>query len=322
MGAADLTVSADGTLLYGTGGAEGQYELVWVTRDGKTQPVDPDWAGNFWGPSISPDGKQVALGLTTLNGATELWAKQLDRGPSIKLTSDENDSEQPTWTPDGRSVTFSARNGPENSVLWTRRADGSGEPALQFRPKTLAYDTHWSPDKSWLIYTAQAPVTPTDIVGLRPGTDSAPVSLIATKYFEFTPTLSPDGKWMAYVSDESGRYEIYVVPFPNTGSARWAISTHGGTAPVWSRRINELFYRDLANNLVSVEVKTAPTFSVVSSVALFSMAAFRNSGVIAQYAVSSDNRRFLMLRPLTLAVADKLIVVENWLEELKRTSRR
>ena len=322
LGAADLAVSEGGTLLYGMGGGEGQQELVWVTREGKAQPVDPDWPGNFWQPSLSPDGKQVTVGTTTVSSGDEIWTKQLDRGPSIKLTSEERQATDPTWTADGRSVTFSTSTDLATSDIWTRRADGSSQAVLQLRAKGLAFDPRWSADGSWLVFTGVRSPTESDIVGMRPGIDSAPSPLVATKSIELSPTLSPDGHWLAYASNETGRYEIYVVPFPNTGSARWAISTRGGTAPLWSRRVNELFYRDFAWNLVSVQLKTSPTFSVVRSTPLFPMRGFRNGGLTPQYAISPDNSRFLMIRPLTLTLPDKLVVVENWFEELKAKSRK
>jgi eukaryotic-like serine/threonine-protein kinase len=132
------------------------------------------------------------------------------------------------------------------------------------------------------------------------------------------PDISPDGRWMAYASDESGQFEIYVVPFPETHAAKWAVSTRGGTEPLWSHGGNELFYRDGSGNLVAVEVKSTPTFSLGRSAALFSATSFAFENWGRDYAVSSDDRRFLMVRPLSADAPDRLIVVENWFEELKR----
>src|SRR6266566_3016496 len=136
------------------------------------------------------------------------------------------------------------------------------------------------------------------------------------------PALSPDGKWLAYASNETGADEIYVVPFPNTGAGKRAISAGGGTEPLWSHRGNELFYRDASGDLVAVEVHTNPTFSLGRSVALFPAAGFSSLRFIPQYAVALDDRRFLMIRPLQTGAPDKLIVVENWFEELRTKSRK
>ncbi|MFI5244729.1 MAG: TolB family protein, partial [Gemmatimonadales bacterium] len=160
-----------------------------------------------------------------------------------------------------------------------------------------------------------------DILAIRPGTDTVSVPLVATNFSEFTPALSPDGRWLAYSSNENGPREVYVVPFPNSGTAKWAVSTHGGTEPLWSHRGGELFYRDGAGFLVAVEVKTASTFSMGRSTALFPAAGFTSLPAHQQYAVSPDDRRFLMLRPLGASGGGKLVVVENWFEELKATAR-
>ena len=147
--------------------------------------------------------------------------------------------------------------------------------------------------------------------------------LVATSFTEGAPDISPDGRWLAYTSDESGRYEIYVVPFPNTRAAKWVVSSRGGTEPVWSHSGRELFYRDGAGNMVAVTVRTIPTFSLGASVVLFSTAEFRSAETQAQYAVSRDDRRFLMIRSFVApTTSEKLVVVENWLDELKSKSRR
>lgn len=321
FGSTDLAVSRTGTLLYATGRGQGKQELVWVTRDGKTQSVDPDWEGDFWAPALSPDGKRLAVARRLDGPTVDIWIKQLDRGPSIKLTSEECSAGSPTWTPDGGSVTFSACTA--GSVgLWTRRSDGSAREVLQFHEKRDIFDPVWSADRKWLIYaTDKSAPDSGDIAGIRPGIDTAPVPVVVTEFREVAPALSPDGRWLAYTSNESGQHEIYVVPFPNTGAAKWAVSTSGGTDPQWSHGGRELFYRDGMENLVAVEVKTNPTFSLGRATRLFSTAGFGTAGGIKRFAVSSDDRRFLTMR-LADRGPDKLIVVENWFEELKAKSAK
>lgn len=324
LGSADLAVSEAGALVYATGAGEGKYELVWVTRDGKAQSVDSDWQGFFWEPALSPDGKQLAVTMTTLRGTADIWTKQLDGSPSVKLTFKGNENYYAAWTPDGRSVTFTSNAAAADSYdLWTKRAGGSAQAVLQFREKRGVFEARWSPDGKWLIFlTRKGASGSLDIFGIRPGIDTVAVPLVATNFTEVAPALSPDGRWLAYTSDESGQNEIYVVPFPNTGAAKWAVSTRGGTEPLWSHRGSELFYRDASGNLVAVEVKTTPTFSLGRSTALFPAAGFRSNEFTLEYAVSSDDRRFLMIQPLAASAPDKLIVVENWFEELKANSRK
>jgi serine/threonine protein kinase/Tol biopolymer transport system component len=318
VGSSDLAVSKTGTLMYATSTGERKRELVWVTRDGKVQSVDPAWAEDFRSPALSPDGKRLAVEI----GLAEIWIKHLDRGPSIKLTVDERISLYPTWTPDGRSVTFFSNTGA--AALWTKRADGSAAATLQLRERRNPFSPRWSPDGKWLVYQTRIGSSGSgDILGIRPGIDTAPVPLVATRFTEIAPAISPDGRWLAYSSNESGQDEIYVVPFPNTGAAKWAVSTHGGTEPLWSHGGGELFYRDPANTLMAVEVSTTPTFSAGRSAALFSAVGFVRFGGSPQYAVAPDDRRFLMIRPLaTNAPYEQLIVVDNWFEELKAKARK
>jgi serine/threonine-protein kinase len=321
LGAADLAVSAGGTLVYGTGIGEGKQELVWVTRDGKTQPVDPDWqAYYFGGPALSPDGKRLAIARRNDAEAIDIWIKQLDRGPSIKLTLEGILNYNPTWTPDAQSVTFSS-NTSGSFDLWNKRADGSAQAVLQFHEKRDLYGARWSPDGKWLIFqTGTGGADAGDILAIRPGADSATVSLLATRFSEGSPALSPDRRWLAYTSNESGQFEIYVRPFPNTSAAKWVVSTHGGKDPQWSHSGRELFYLDGAN-LVAAEVKIKPTFSRGSLTVLFPVVGFAGDE-IGEYAVAPDDRRFLMIRPVVASTPDKLVVVENWFEELKAKARK
>jgi len=323
LGSADLAISDSGTLVYATGPEGEKKELVWVTRDGKAHSIDPDWQGDFWNPALSPDGKQLAVAMGALSGtAFDVWIKHLDSGPRIKLTSEGSENYYPTWTPDGRSVTFTS-NAAGSYDLWTKRADGSAQALLQFHGKRGVVEPTWSQDGKWLLFqTDEDEPGSLDILGIRPGTDTAPVPLVATNSTEVSPALSPNGRWLAYTSDESGQAEIYVVPFPNTSAAKWAVSARGGTEPIWSHSGRELFYRDGAGNLVAVEVKTTPTLSLGRSTALFSAGGFASYPWFSQYAVAPDDRRFLMIRPLATGTPDKLIVVENWFEELKAKSRK
>src|SRR6058998_1462765 len=318
-GSADLAVSATGTLVYATGAGEGKQELVWVTRDGRAQAVDPEWPSDYLGfPALSPDGKWLAVARVANAEPLNIWIKRLDRGPSIKLTLEGNDNFGPAWSPDGRSVTFSSGHATGATDLWTERADGGAPAVMQLHEKRNLYNAGWSPDGKWLIFRTDVSSPGSgDILAIRPGIDTAPVPVVATTFTEMSPALSPDGRWLAYSSNETGEDAIYVVPFPNTSAGKWAISTGAGTEPLWSHRGNELFYRDGSGNLVAVAVNTTPRFSLGRSTALFSAAGFTSLRFTPQYAVAPDDQRFLMIRPLETGTPDKLIVVENWFEELR-----
>src|SRR5213083_2590737 len=244
-GSADLAVSATGTLVYATGAGQGKQELVWVTRDGRAQAVDPDWPCTYVGfPALSPDGKWLAVARVANAEPLNIWIKRLDRGPGIKLTLEGNNNFGPAWTPNGRSVTFSSDHATDATDLWTERADGGAPAVMQLHEKRNLYNAGWSPDGKWLIFrTEVASPGSGDILAIRPGIDTAPVAVVATTFTEMSPSLSPNGRWLAYVSNETGEDQIYVVPFPNTGAGKWAISAGGGTEPLWSHRGSELFYR-------------------------------------------------------------------------------
>ncbi len=314
-----FALSESGTLLYRTGAA-GTYEFVRVSRAGAVEPIDPTWTGDLRYPALSPDGRRLAITASEDGGATrDIWVKQLDRGPNLKLTFEGSRNEYPTWTPDGQSVTFfSNRNGNSFDLL-TKRADGSAQAELALDREEGIAESLWSPDGEWVVYrTSNLGGTPEDILTIRSGQDTEPVALVATEAREGRPTLSPDGRWLAYTSNETGSEQVYVVPFPNAGDAKWAISTNGGTEPLWSNSGRELFYRNRLGEMVAVEVETEPTFAAGQPEVLFSAAEFRSFGNHQMYDVTPDDQQFIMIRPVGEDVAGELILVVNFFEELKR----
>jgi Tol biopolymer transport system component len=176
-----------------------------------------------------------------------------------------------------------------------------------------------------LVYRTGSFVGEGDIYARRLGTDSS-IALLATPAFETSPALSPDGRWLAYVSNESGTAEVYVRPFPNTGDGRWQISVQGGQEPVWAHSGRELFYRtagaDTARQMV-MEIMPGRTFVTGARRALFPLTRFFLSSSHQQYAVAPDGRRFVMIRATESSGMDQLVVVENFFAELRtRVGRR
>ena len=316
--ASQFALSETGTLLYKTGSAS-ESELVWVSRTGAVEPVDPAWTGNFRSPALSPNGTRLAVDLLG-TACRDIWVKQLDRGPSIKLTFEGARNEYSTWTPDGESVTFFSNRDGNSFDLWTKRADGSAQPVLELDREEGLAGVLWSPDGEWLVYrTSNLAGGVEDILALRPGQDTEPVPLLVTEFAERQPSLSPDGRWLAYASNETGSFEIYVVPFPNAGDAKWAVSTSGGEEPVWSHSGRELFYRNGLGAMVAVPVETEPTFAPGQPEVLFPAAEFGSATAHQQYDVTPDDERFIMIRQVSEVAADaRLIWVQNFFEELKR----
>jgi serine/threonine-protein kinase len=190
-------------------------------------------------------------------------------------------------------------------------------------PKVAFGQAFESPDGKWLmlrrVVTDQGNG---DIEAVHVG-DTALIELVATPARETMPTLSPDGKWMAYQSDESGTPEVYVRPFPNVASARWQVSTAGGSAPIWSHSGKELFFRNNHSDLIAAQVTASPSFTVGEQKPLFSLKPFIfGAGPVQPYAVSPDDKHFLMARETAAGEAGLLVVSEHWLEEIRGRDRK
>jgi Tol biopolymer transport system component len=243
--------------------------------------------------------------------------KQLNGGPFSRITFGDTSFVRPSWMPNGNEVLFLADRGDGGGVPTVKRADGIGT-ATRLLPSKVAFgQAVMSADGKWLIVRRVfGEIGNGDILGVHAG-DTALVPLVDSPAREAAPAISPDGKWLAYSSDESGVFETYVRPFPNVSSARWQVSTAGGTGPLWSHSGKELFFRNNHGDLVSASISTAPTFSVGEQHVLFSLTPFVATGPVPLYSVSPDDKRFLMLRETTAGESGLLVVTEHWFEELK-----
>jgi eukaryotic-like serine/threonine-protein kinase len=314
----DLALSANGTLVYTTGGALVSRRGYWVSREGVATAVDAAWdpQGIIDGIALSPDGKSVAVGLVR-SGRTDIWVKQLPTGPFSRITFGDTSAVRPVWSPDGREVFYiSDRGGSGVGVPYAHRADGTGTARPLVQSKLNFGQIVPSRDGRWLVLRTTATTAGGDILGLK-ARDTTLVPLVATAATEFYPALSPDGRWLAYGSNESGTMEVYVRPFPETATAKWQVSTAGGGEPVWANSGRELFYINGRSELVSAEIRPGAAFSVGEQHLLFSMAPFVRSGSFPSYAVAPDDRRFLMVREGDASQQGELVVAENWLGELR-----
>ncbi|MFN2316699.1 MAG: protein kinase [Gemmatimonadales bacterium] len=321
-GAVDLTVSATGSLWYAAGGVGkgGTQEVVWVGRDGSATPVAPEWTGLVADPALSPDGLRLAVSIREL--VSHIWIKELGQGPLSKLTTEGRNNVRPAWLPAGRSVAFASERA-DNRDLYQQPADGSRPASLLLDVERPVDEVTFSRDGVWLVYRTGLFVGEADLYARRLGTDSS-IVLIATPAYETSPALSPDGRWLAYVSDESGTSEVYVRPFPNTGDGRWQISAQGGQEPVWAHSGRELFYRTTGSpaEQMVMAVRTGPPFVPGERKALFPLPRYLTSAAHQQYAIAPDDQRFVMVRFPGPDRMDRLIVVENFFEELRRSVPR
>lgn len=316
-GTAQFAVSKSGTLVF-VPGASINREVVWVGRDGKRTPIDTTWTGSFNHLVLSPDGSRLALTIGG-SGGEAVWVRRLSNGSLTRLTF-SGSSNRPVWSPDGQSVAYlGARKGKRSG--WIRRADGSNEEQLINKTAPLLDELSFAPDGNTLVLRTQGTTANTRKLLISTlGSDSAPRPLVRTDYDNFGAVLSPNGKWLAYVSTESRQEEVYVRPFPSVDSARWTISTKGGVEPLWSHSGRELFYRTSRGELMRVDVSTGASFQAGAPVTLFTDLQLNTDNRHRMYDISVDDRRFLMVGGVQKN-SQVIGVVLNWGSEIRRLTK-
>ena len=326
FGSADVAISRTGTLAYVPGlssATSGVVELVGVSRDGAVTPLNPPVTFNPSGNrslSLSPDGHRVAVDISGA-AAPDIWIKQLPSGPLSRLTF-EGATVRPRWTPDGKSVLYVSSLDSGGSSVWERKADGSAPPVRIWRVAGRSVlEASLSGDGRWLVYRINADSGSRNIYAVRLGRDTTPIPLLTGPFQKQGAALSPNDKWLAYTSNESGRDEIFVRPFPNTADGRWQVSTTGGSAARWSHSGRELFYESAAGDLMAVAVTPGPTFVYAEPRRLFSLGTgLIPSVIVPYYDLTPDDQRFVMVRLASINQAPgagQMVVVDNWFEELR-----
>ncbi|MBK7593761.1 MAG: serine/threonine-protein kinase [Gemmatimonadetes bacterium] len=320
-----LAISRSGTLLFARGKAgTGTSEFVRVDRQGVATRIDTSWSGVFNSFALSADGRRVAVGTGTTGGGLSIYLKQLDAGAFSRLSFGGQDR-RPTWSPDGKTVAF-VRDSLNGGGVYGIAADGSGGERRLARIDRPIQEVIWSNDGQWLVLrTDNGTAGAGDLVGVRTSGDSTPVPLVASKFTEMHPALSPDGRWLAYISDESGANEIYVRPFPATNGGRWQVSNGGGMSPVWSPDSKELYFISASNKLVAAELLTTAGFEVVQLRPLFDTNGYNLDLFHSSFAVSPDGKSFLFSRQRATGVGTArptIILVRNWFADLAARLKR
>ena len=318
-GFAQLAWSANGTLVYVRGaGTATEFDLERVSRSGAVTLVDSSWHSPANSLALSPDGRRMAVGVGLSSGTLNIWIKQLDRGTFTRLSFGGQDR-RPAWSPDGRVVAF-IRDTTGSSEVVARPADGSGHARVLARLDRRIQEVDWSRSGAWLLLrTDNGAAGAGDIVGVGTSGDTTPVPLLATPYTELHPALSPDGRWLAYTSNESGNNEVYVRPFPNTNGGRWQVSNGGGSEPRWSADGREIFFIDPARGLVAAQVRTAPTFAVTGLQNLFAAPTLAFDSYHQSYAVSPDGRAFYFFATHQSERGTgelRIVLVRHWLADV------
>ncbi|MFN2601497.1 MAG: protein kinase [Gemmatimonadaceae bacterium] len=315
----EFAVSESGALVY-VPGAENARDVVWVSRNGTETSVDSTWLGPFRDLSLSPDGRYLAMTIAG-NDGTSVWVKRLPDGSLTRLTL-TGTSDRPTWTPDGRTVAYLGTRGAGGKrTAWMRRADGSNDEQLVNRKAPQLDEVTFSPDARFTILRTIGTTANSRKLLIASNPDSAPKPLVHTDYDNYAAVISPNGKWMAYGSNESHQSEVYVRPFPAVDSARWTISVSGGAEPVWSRSGRELFFRTPSGDMMAVPVAAGNAFQAGTPKKLFTDPHLLSDDRHHAYDVSPNDQEFLMIRN-SQKTAQTLGVVLNWGSEINRLTRK
>ena len=311
-----LSVSENGTLVYdpNTDEDEGR-QLTWYDRSGKQLQTVGE-AGPVFRFKLSPDERSLAMFRRGAGSVTnDVLVSDIARGTMSRLTSFPGLTPESIWSPDGKYVVWN------DSVdmkfrLVKKLASGAGETEVLFESDAQVVPSDWSPDGKFILYTAIDKTTKRDIWALPLEGDRKPFAYIRTEFEDQTAVFSPDGKFVAYRSNESGREEVYIQTFPASAN-KWPVSSNSGISPYWPRKARELFYVQRDGKVMSVEIKAGEPFSVGVPQPLFDVAMIRSPRA-DDYAVSNDGQRLLFISRGADAVSPPIVVILNWSAGLHR----
>jgi len=319
-GGVDVVVARDGTLAYlSVGSVTGTPRtLVWVDRLGNEIPIGAPPRPYFL-PALSPDGTRVAVFAN--DQESDVWLWDLSRTTLTRLTVVPGRDVVQVWTPDSRRVIFSSERVGGRNLFW-QAADGSGAVERLLESPNTQYPMAVSPDGRQLIFSDETPQTGIDLMAMELDGSRRVTPLLRSRFTERNGAISPDGHWLAYEADDSGRFEIYVRPYPDVNGSLSVVSTNGGTKPIWARSGQELIYVSPTGALMSVGVTRGPTWSATKPSVVVKEGYLTNPVWWGRsYDLSPDGRRFLMIKeggPDVPAPPTSLVVVQHWFEELKR----
>jgi serine/threonine protein kinase len=311
-----FSVSETGVLAYNITGSV-KTQLAWVDRGGKQIGVvgQPSF---YFRPFLSPDEKQVAVDDVDIQaGNRDIWIIELGRGNPTRFTFDPAIEMWPVWSPDGGRIAFASnREGTMN--IYQRPASGTGKEEELLKSDSAKFPMDWSADGRFLLYQLTDPKTQSDLWVLPAFGDRKPFPFLQSEFNERVGRFSPDGRWIAYCSDESGAWEVYVQSFPVSGG-KWQVSTNGGYNPAWRRDGKELFYISADKKMMAVDVKgEGAVFQRGVPKALFNLQIPTLFDIRARFAVTADGQKFLISNMLGENASAPIAVVLNWTSDLKK----
>jgi len=313
VGLASFSVSRTGVLVYRGGELTGS-RLVWVDRSGKETPA-LDAAADYHDTWFSPDHTRLVYDVSGDGGKNDIWIRDLARGVSSRFTFGPSTNVDAIWSPDGRRIVYTSREkGPGD--LFVKDASGTRDPEPLLVDPLEKYVSDWSPDGKFVLFSWRGKDSGGwNISALTMDGEHKVIPLVKTQFNEIWATFSPDGKYIAYQSNESGRAEIYVQEFPDARN-KWQVSTNGGVEPYWRADAHELFYRS-GSQIVGVPIQIGSTF-VAGTPAPIVDTRFSASVARGVYRPSSDGQKFLVLAPRATQVDTPASVVLNWTSALRR----
>lgn len=317
-GGFSYSISGEGSVIYHpTEAGAIRRRLVWVDRQGREEalPAEPR---AYQYPRLSRDGRKVALDLR--DQKNDVWSWDLARSTLTRVTQNRYAGGPAIWNRDGDGVIF----GPDidGVINLHTQSIAGGEPRRIGKGPINQIVDDLTPDGKWVVLSQRGAATDSNIRRLAVDGNSEPDDLIATQFNELNSDISPDGRWIAYQSDESGRNEVYVRPFPAVNEGRWQMSATGGTRPLWSRDGRELFFLDAVRNMTAVSVASGARLTFGAPQTLFATASFGLEGQQRSFELSMDGKRFLMVRNLPPpADVPSAVLIQNWFEDLRARVR-
>jgi serine/threonine-protein kinase len=320
-GSAQFSFSDNGTVVYAPRSGQNA-SIYWMDRKSKFAPLR-EAPADYFGPAFSPDGKRLAFEIN--DGKRNIWVDDVEHDTITRLALAGENNGWPAWTPDGKRIVYSSQEKGGTFNLWWIRADGGGDAQRLSESKSPQISGSWTPDGKVLAFTQQNPATNYDVMTLTVEGDEKsgwkarePKPFLNSMFNEEAPTFSPDGRWLAYVSNESGTYELYVRPFPGAGG-KWQVSTGGAAVGKWSRGGNELFYATPDNKIVAVTYTASGDSFRVEKSELLSPGQLTNFAL--GFDLHPDGKRFVVLGAPSgqqNAGINKVTFVFNFFDELRR----
>ena len=325
-GGVQFSISDSGNLVYVAGGSVAEnVSIYWMDHEGKFTPLR-ETPGVYYNPALSPDGKRLALDISD-GKRRDIWMYEWERDTLTRLTFAGESNMSPIWTPDGQRIVYSSLEKGGTYNLWWKRADGAGVAQRLTESSNAQFASSWGLDGKVLAFEQSnrgiiydiftLPMEGNEKSGWKPG---EPKPFINSSFSERSPAFSPDGRWLAYRSDESGSNEVYVRAFPGLGS-KWQISTGGGAFPKWSRNGKELFYRTSDGKIMVASYSASADSFQADKPRLWSPGQFTASPLRPNYDLHPDGKRFAVLKASGTGQppkVDKVSFIINFFDELRR----